>query len=52
MEVVPGPTRPRVERSALLRTARALMSGEILVPGNVRDGRSDRTAQREPALSR
>jgi 4-oxalomesaconate tautomerase len=52
MDVVAGPDGPRVERSALLRTARALMSGEILVPGSVWDGRSDRTAQREPALSR
>lgn len=52
MDVVAGPEGPRVERSALLRTARALVSGEVLVPGNVWDGRSDRAELREPALSR
>ncbi len=31
--------KPRVQRSALLRTARALMRGEILVPVSVWDGR-------------
>ncbi|HEX3467262.1 MAG TPA: PrpF domain-containing protein, partial [Candidatus Elarobacter sp.] len=30
--------KPRVERSALLRTARALMAGDVFVPGAVWDG--------------
>jgi len=51
MEVVPGENGPRVERSALLRTARALMSGEILIPGHIWDGRTGRQSAREPALS-
>lgn len=40
MEVVAGPTGPRVERSALLRTARALMRGEMFVPGEIWKGSS------------
>ncbi|GAC1415784.1 MAG: hypothetical protein NVSMB64_25980 [Candidatus Velthaea sp.] len=51
MNVVAGPSGPHIERSALLRTARALMAGEIFVPGGVWDGRRDREANREPALS-
>jgi 4-oxalomesaconate tautomerase len=35
MEIAPGPTGPQVLRSALLRTARALMSGDILIPGHI-----------------
>jgi hypothetical protein len=52
MELVEGEAGPRVERAALLRTARALMTGEVFVPGDVWDGREGRRATvREPALS-
>jgi 4-oxalomesaconate tautomerase len=34
-EVELGPGGPRFRRSALLRTARALMRGEVLVPASV-----------------
>ncbi len=34
-EVETGPKGPRFKRSALLRTARALMRGEVLVPASV-----------------
>ncbi len=40
MEVVGGATGVRVERSALLRTARALMRGEVLIPGSIWQGAS------------
>ncbi|MBV9440820.1 MAG: 4-oxalomesaconate tautomerase, partial [Candidatus Eremiobacteraeota bacterium] len=39
----------RVERAALLRTARALMRGEVLVPSAVWDG-TNALDVREPAL--
>jgi 4-oxalomesaconate tautomerase len=35
MEIESGPSGPQVQRSALLRTARALMTGDIFVPGDV-----------------
>jgi 4-oxalomesaconate tautomerase len=35
MEVAAGAAGPQVVRSALLRTARALMSGDILIPGDI-----------------
>jgi 4-oxalomesaconate tautomerase len=35
MEIVAGPAGPQVLRSALLRTARALMTGDLLVPGSI-----------------
>jgi 4-oxalomesaconate tautomerase len=35
MEVVPKGNSVEVKRSALLRTARKLMSGEVFVPGHV-----------------
>jgi 4-oxalomesaconate tautomerase len=37
MMLVDDGGKPRVERSALLRTARALMTGEVLVPSAVWD---------------
>ena len=37
MQLVDDGGKPRVERSALLRTARALMTGEVLVPTAVWD---------------
>jgi 4-oxalomesaconate tautomerase len=42
MKLVAGETEgvPRVERSALLRTARALMQGSVLIPKTVWDGTS------------
>lgn len=40
MEVAWSPTGPRVERSALLRTARAIMRGEVFVPGDIWKGTS------------
>lgn len=51
MELVAGEGGPRVERAALLRTARALMTGSVFVPADVWDGAAERTAAREPALS-
>lgn len=38
MEIVLGPDGPHVERSALLRTARALMRGEVFIPGSIWQG--------------
>ncbi len=38
MTLVDDGGKPRVERSALLRTARALMAGDVFVPGEVWDG--------------
>ena len=38
MTLVDDGGKPRVERSALLRTARVLMAGEVFVPGDVWDG--------------
>ena len=38
MTLVDDGGKPRVERSALLRTARVLMAGDVFVPGNVWDG--------------
>jgi 4-oxalomesaconate tautomerase len=38
MEVVAGATGPRVARSSLLRTARALMRGDVLIPGSIWQG--------------
>jgi len=35
MDIEPGPTGPHVRRSALLRTARALMTGDLFVPGDL-----------------
>lgn len=35
MEIAAGPSGPEVRRSALLRTARALMRGEVLVPAHI-----------------
>jgi 4-oxalomesaconate tautomerase len=35
MDIESGPSGPNVRRSALLRTARALMAGDVLVPGDV-----------------
>jgi len=35
MELAVGPTGMEVRRSALLRTARALMRGELLIPGEI-----------------
>jgi 4-oxalomesaconate tautomerase len=38
MTLVDDGGKPRVERSALLRTARVLMAGDVFVPGDVWDG--------------
>ena len=38
MEVVAGPTGPRVARSSLLRTVRALMRGDVFIPGSIWQG--------------
>jgi 4-oxalomesaconate tautomerase len=35
MEIAAGPSGPRVVRSSLLRTARALMSGDLYIPGDI-----------------
>ncbi len=35
MEIESGPSGPHVQRSALLRTARALMAGDLFIPGDV-----------------
>ena len=50
MEVAAGPDGPRVERSALLRTARALMTGDLFIPGDLWPGRTT-DAARHTALS-
>ena len=42
IEVKPGNGLPVVTRSALLRTARLLMRGEVLVPSSVWDGEPQR----------
>lgn len=35
MELAPAPAGPRVARSALLRTARALMAGDVFIPAHL-----------------
>ena len=38
MEIVAGATGPRVARSSLLRTVRALMRGDVFIPGSIWQG--------------
>ena len=38
MEIVAGATGPRVARSSLLRTGRALMRGDVFIPGSIWQG--------------
>lgn len=44
MELAGTPTAPEIKRAALLRTARRLFEGNVLVPAQVWDGAARRTA--------